>query len=225
MPQPLFADLEKNLKPYLPSSLTARILDVGCGHGRVLQYLAAQGFVAVHGIDRDEKALTHAKKLRASLFISHVPDWDAYFNLAHRNFDFIIAKDMLYYFPPEELVKRLVQLRNALKPGGMLWVETFNGATFTGPFVQYKDYQIRWIPTEQSLVEVLEKAGFTQVVVKKALPASHGVAKKLFNGLQFLWQQVLRTIYFLERGLDPNNPKILTPRIIATAVRPLNDAR
>ena len=50
-------ELEYNYSPLLPNNKNARILDAGCGHGRILNFLYEKAYQNLLGVDRDKEAL------------------------------------------------------------------------------------------------------------------------------------------------------------------------
>lgn len=92
----------------------ARVLDVACGSGRHLRWLAAQGF-AVTGVDRDAAALA---PLRGLGEIVEADLEGGPWPFEGRQFDGIVVANYLW----RPLWPRL---RQALAPGGLLLHETF----------------------------------------------------------------------------------------------------
>jgi SAM-dependent methyltransferase len=91
-----------------------RVLDLACGSGRHLRWLAAQGFVLT-GVDRDAAALQPLQGLGELL----VADLEAgAWPLPDRQFDALVVTNYLWrpLWP---------QLLAALAPGGVLIYETF----------------------------------------------------------------------------------------------------
>ena len=214
-----FDDLDLNYTPWLPADRGAAILDAGCGHGRVLAFLAAKGYRRLEGFDRDVDAVAAARsRVAAALTVEH--DWERYLASRVGAFDLIVLKDVLYYVPRDRVVNALGAVRRALKPGGRVIVEVFNGASFTGPFVSYKDDAILWTPTEHMLKSVLERARFSSVEVRPQRPPARRLRRRVFNLLGSAWRLVLRAIYFVERGFAEENPKIFTTKIIAVGEVP-----
>ncbi|MCB8748692.1 class I SAM-dependent methyltransferase [Rhodoferax sp. U2-2l] len=93
-------------------------LDVACGHGRHMAWLAAQGF-QVTGLDRSEEALSsaraHGHAIQADL--ENAP-WPLLEDGAPRQFDLVVVTNYLWrtLFPT---------LLHSLAPGGVLLYETF----------------------------------------------------------------------------------------------------
>jgi len=98
--------------PLIPPG--GRVLDLACGSGRHLRWLAAQGF-AVTGVDRDAEALAPLTAIAETL----VADIEAGpWPLAGRRFDAVIVTNYLW----RPLLERIVE---AIDDGGVLLYETF----------------------------------------------------------------------------------------------------
>ena len=216
---PEFDDLDLNYTPWLPEARDAAILDVGCGSGRVLAFLSARGYRRLEGFDRDPDAV-RAAQARSSAIVTVEDDWSRFLAHRHGTFDLIVLKDVIYYLPRERVADALRVVRDALKPGGRVVMEVFNGAAFTGPFVAYKDYAILWIPTEHTVRSFLARAGFSSIAVHAHRPPARTVRRRLFNFAARLWRICLRMIYLFERGLSEENPRILTTKILGVGEVP-----
>lgn len=216
---PEFDDLDLNYASWLPADRGAAILDVGCGPGRVLAFLESRGYRRLEGFDRDPDAVAAARsRVGAPVAVEH--DWPRLLLNRKSAYDLIILKDVIYYVPREQVVDQLRTVREALRPGGRVIVEVFNGASFTGPFVAHKDDAILWTPTEHTLRRFLERAGFSPVTLHAQRPPARTLGRRAFNLAGRAWRLVLRAIYLLERGLSEENPRILTTKIIGVGEVP-----
>lgn len=211
---PEFDDLDLNYTPWLPSDRDAAVLDVGCGPGRVLAFLAARGYRCLEGFDRDPGAVVVART-RVAGPVAVEENWDRFLAGRGGAFDLVILKDVIYYLPRDRVVEALRAVRAAIKPGGRVIVEVFNGAAYTGPFIAYKDDAILWTPVEQTVKSFLERAGFRNVAVHAHVPPARSFKRRLFNLAGRLWRVVLGAIYIVERGMAEENPRILTTKIVA----------
>ena len=214
-----FDDLDINYSRFLPASLQAEILAVGCGRGRVLSFLRTKGYTRLTGFDQDVDAVEWVKNhVTPNVFVER--DWRHFLGSRAHAFDLVIAKDVIYYLSLDRVVEHLHWLQGALKPGGRLIVEVFNGAARTGPYIRDKDYRIQWVPTELAVAALLRDAGFTVTHLFGQSPHRRGLKRRLFNFMGGCWRLVLKAIYVLERGLDEENPKVLTTKLIAVAEAP-----
>lgn len=91
------------------------VLDLACGSGRHLRWLAAQGW-RVTGVDRDAAAV-QPLRTAAEIVVADLEDGSPW-PLAGRRFDGIVVANYLW----RALLPRLAQ---SLAPGGVLVYETF----------------------------------------------------------------------------------------------------
>lgn len=211
-----FSDIEPNYTKYLPDNKQAAFLDIGCGSGRIITWLNNKGYKNILGIDISDEALTnvpHEFKNKTK----RIDRLDQFLVENRHAYDFIFAKDVIYYFSKDELIPMMEKIRDSLKPDGTLMVEIFNGSAQMGPYVKYKDYRIQWIFTEHSLLEVLKDSGFEIVALDRVKVCSLGIRSILTSLLGFIWRLNLRVVYWAERGVDAQNPKFLHKKIYAIA--------
>ena len=96
-----------------------KALDIAMGEGRNALYLSAQGF-EVEGLEKDEEAIAAclaAAKSRCLKLIARTVDLEDY-HLNRERYDLIIC----FYYLQRSLIP---QIRESLKPGGMVVYETF----------------------------------------------------------------------------------------------------
>jgi SAM-dependent methyltransferase len=93
-----------------------RILDFGCGPGRDLLALRESGHRPV-GLDGAEKFVRMAREF-AGVEVWH-QDFLA-LDLPDADFDGVFANASLFHVPTQELTRVLRELRNCLRPGGVL---------------------------------------------------------------------------------------------------------
>ncbi len=209
-------DLKRYYLPVLREKAAGNVLDFGSGHGRVLAALMKAGFSHVWGFERNErlKAVLPAEIRDVTTFGG---DGTLFLRQQGKRWDAVILKDVLYYFNDDEAVSFLGELRAHLATGALLLVEVFNGATWTGPFVMYKDRGIKRVLTEHSLASLLEESGYRVEQMTGIRPGVSGVRSLLFYLSSRFWKLWLRMFYWLERGIDSQNPSILEKKIFAVA--------
>lgn len=101
-----------------------RILDLGCGTGRHLVYLAKKGF-EVYGIDIAEEGIRQTKqclkreKLHVNLKIGSI-----YKRLLYKNdfFDAVISTLTIHHQKIENIRKTIREIERILKPGGFVFI-------------------------------------------------------------------------------------------------------
>jgi len=115
------ADLDASVF-YLPAPLDAAqaaLLEVGCGSGKILQYLASLGW-QVTGTDFDESAVTHAQQRGINVHLGPLANQD----FGGQRFDAIVLKHVIEHVPDPAAELRLC--RELLKPHGQLVMLTPN---------------------------------------------------------------------------------------------------
>ncbi|MBE5804122.1 MAG: methyltransferase domain-containing protein [Clostridiales bacterium] len=93
-----------------------RLLDVGCGNGKMLAWLQQRLGGAMHGFDYAEAAIRTARELHQGDFRVGVMGEIDY---PENSFDLITAMDTLYFAP--DMSGFVAQLKCWLKPGGVLF--------------------------------------------------------------------------------------------------------
>jgi len=92
------------------------ILDFGCGPGRDLKAFTDLGHVVV-GLDGSEKFAEMARRQGYEVWRQNFLELD----LPDNRFDGVFANASLFHVPSQELARVLLELKAALKPGGVLF--------------------------------------------------------------------------------------------------------
>ncbi|MGC6486639.1 MAG: class I SAM-dependent methyltransferase [Planctomycetota bacterium] len=109
-----------------------RVLDLPCGHGRIAERLAERG-AEVTGVDRCEVFLAHARAAAARRGVQvdyRAGDWGAL--SFEQEFDGVVSWFTSFGYGDgdgerdDALQQQLRAMRRALRPGGLLLVETLN---------------------------------------------------------------------------------------------------
>ena len=100
------------------------ILEVGCGPGQLLAYLASKGYRSLEGIDisAEQIEIAKAQGLRAQCA-------DVFSFLEQRKgaYQAIIGLDFVEHFTKDEVLRLFRAMWRALKGGGVLLLQTPNG--------------------------------------------------------------------------------------------------
>jgi len=105
-----------------------QILDLGCGPGRDLLYFRSKGHVAV-GVDGCRAFCEMARRHSGCEVLEQ--DFLA-LDLPRARFDGVFANASLFHVPSAELPRVLGELRDALKPGGVLFASNPRGQNQEG---------------------------------------------------------------------------------------------
>ena len=193
------------------------ILDFGFGTGECLKSLKSYGCQSLSGFDVIQ--LDHLELDFADISIA--PDSISWLQNQPEKFDVILAKESLYYIEKSSQSLLWKSLFNSLKPSGRLIVLAFNGALSTSNIIQTKDLGIQLAFSENSLSTLAVNSGFVGIEVEE-LDISHSntLAKTGWTLILFAGRAFNRFRYIAERGLDPQNPKILSKTIYFSARKP-----
>ncbi len=122
-----------------------KVLDIAMGEGRNGVYLATQGF-EVLGLDISEKGLEKAHNLAKKNNVTietKVVDLES-FKLEPNSYDVILCS----YYMQRNLFK---QFQSALKPGGMIVVETYNV-----DYLKYVKFSRKWALDTNELLDIFK---------------------------------------------------------------------
>ncbi|HSQ30139.1 MAG TPA: class I SAM-dependent methyltransferase [Gemmatimonadaceae bacterium] len=214
-----FGYFTEHFRRYLPRERDAAILDFGCGYGKNLVVLRQLGYSNCHGVDLSREQVAFARQ-RLGLTQVECADGLQWLQGKDDTFDVILVMDVLEHLPLAALLDLGSKMRAALKPGGMLIVQTPNGMSPLNPFA-YGDLTHVRAFTAQSLRQFFLHAGLEPVEYLEALEHSHDVrslAKRL------MWKSVLRPAVHLFVRLAHGSMlggAIYTANIIGIARKPV----
>mgnify|MGYP001565965816 FL=1 len=203
------------LVPFFAAAKSAPLLDFGCGGGEFLEFLRANGFTQLNGIDRSAEQVARCRE-RGLLNVHVVDDSHSWLTNHPNAFETIVLNDVLEHIPKAEIVATLEALRDSLRPGGQLVIKVPNAANAFGLVARYLDFTHEVAFTEHSLRQVLLAAGFQGVQLlgmrTQWRPTLKRTAYWLANAA---YQRVHRAVYVAAVGSDA--PTILSKLLVARA--------
>ncbi|MDD5491117.1 MAG: methyltransferase domain-containing protein [bacterium] len=204
---------QSNYAKFLPPDKEARILDVGCGYGRVMYFLRSAGYNNVTGIDISPQQIEAARKNG----FTRVEKVSAFEYLADKEeqFDIIFMIDILEHIEKAEVIKLLDRILLALKPSGRLVLQLPNALTPLNVYL-YRDFTHETAFTVTSIEQILGIARFQNIRTYPIPPHIHGPKSLAFNLLwRIIWQNLIR-FYMLTANGDLMGD-IYTSNLIAVA--------
>ena len=90
-----------------------KVLDFGCGDGRLIYELALQGVSEVYGVDISERALYLTKAMLPSHY-NGINTYKSIKEIPESKFDVVIAMEVLEHIKPEELQPTLKDIYNVM---------------------------------------------------------------------------------------------------------------
>lgn len=137
-----------------------RFLELGCGTGQFLAYLAAKGAAHVVGIDHDP-LLAQVIPEAAKPFFQQGDILKRIEDESLGLFDRILLFDVLEHFSPDDGCALLKAARHRLAPGGLVVLKVPNAASPWGIQYQYGDLTHKTAYTPLSLRQMAEATEFT----------------------------------------------------------------
>ncbi len=115
--QPAPADLQALVRRFFRPGLTA---DIGCGSGREVAWLAANGWSGV-GFDPSEGLLAQARARYPGLafMVSALPELAG---IADASFDNVLCETVIMHLPADAVAPAVRRLVTILRPGGTLYL-------------------------------------------------------------------------------------------------------
>lgn len=174
------------LRGWLPPDRKARILDVACGGGKLLQFYLDAGYTDVHGVDISPEQVALARQVTPN-----VVQGDVLMYLAEQRnrFDLISGLDIVEHFHKDEALQFLDLCHAALKPRGRLILQTPNAESPWGTYHRYNDFTHEIGFNPNALSRLLALVGFDGIEAREMGPVPWGYSAA--STLRwFAWQAI-----------------------------------
>jgi 2-polyprenyl-3-methyl-5-hydroxy-6-metoxy-1,4-benzoquinol methylase len=202
---------------WLPSNKDARILDLGCGAGEFLEYLAAMDFSKTEGIDYSPEQLAWCRS-RGLERLTQVHDAPAFLRERRGQMACVVMNSVLEHIPKAEIIPLLETIRDTLMKGGSLLLQVPNMANIYGLAARYLDFTHEVGFTEHSIRQVLIAAGFEDEHIDvKDMPVRFKLHPKriVFWSMNRLYISLHHAAYVAAVGADA--PTIFSKIVMARA--------
>lgn len=165
-------EVKDRLRVYLPllkeGEVREGVLDIGCGRGEWLELLRSEG-ISGRGVDRNRVFVEEC--LQSGLDVLEEDAITYLRSLPASSLGAITSFHLVEHLPFETLIKLLDESVRALKPGGLLILETPNPENFiVGSCTFYADPTHRNPIPSETLQFLLEARGLFRVKVMKLRP-------------------------------------------------------
>jgi 2-polyprenyl-3-methyl-5-hydroxy-6-metoxy-1,4-benzoquinol methylase len=145
---------------------SAKVLDVGCSGGYLVQALAELGWKNLIGIDLSPGDVEAASVAVPQATFVHASALD-YLAAQRSTFDVVIARAVLEHTPKVEVMPVLSSMAAALRPGGLAIIDVPNMDWLFAGHERYMDFTHEVGFTRESLAQVME--GLFEVVDVRAV--------------------------------------------------------
>ena len=214
---PRSAYLQHLIARHFPPERDAAIIDLGCGHGALLQQAARAGYRNLRGVDASPQQVAMA----ARLGIAGVDQGDlgeTLAGLSDGSQAAVISFDVIEHFTKDETVDFVDQVRRVLQPGGRWIIHVPNGESPFGGRSRYGDFTHEQAFTRGSLTQLLLASGFSSVACYEDAPVGHGAKSRLRALLWRLVRLGLRFLLAVETG-DTGRDAIFSQNLLCVAVK------
>lgn len=175
------------LRGWLPTDRNARILDLACGGGKLLQFYLDASYANVHGVDISPEQVALARQVTPNVEQANVLD---YLAKNPGRFDFISGLDIVEHFRKDEVLRFLDLCHAALKSGGRLVLQTPNAESPWGTHHRYNDLTHELAFNPNALSRLLALVGFTAIEAREQGPVPFGYS--IASSLRWLAWQTIR---------------------------------
>ncbi len=192
----------------------SKILELGCGPGHLLAYLAKKGFKSVKGIDVSEEQVNLALKEGRQAEVAEVIN---YLKKETESIDLIMAIDFFEHFTKNELIELIPLVYRSLKREGILLLQTVNGDGLFSKHEMYGDLTHLTILNPSSLKQLLMYSGFCDIQFTETGP----VPKNIQNRLRLMLWRLIKSIANIMRIIETGNSlNIWTVNMICCCRKP-----
>lgn len=190
------------------------VIELGCGAGYLMEFLQRTGFSSVEGIDVSPEQIHRARSrgLRAEQ-----ADVFSYLSSRGDRYGMIAAIDFLEHFTKDEITELLDLVRRALRPGGVLVLQTPNGQGLFPGQVTHGDFGHLTILAPGSLAQVLRLAGFVDIALHETGPLPLGWKGKVRS---YLWRGIKAVANAVRRIETGKTQELWTENLICACRKP-----
>lgn len=213
--RPRQAYIQHVIDHYFPPDRAMRILDIGCGHGAFLYFLARSGYTNVYGIDTSAEQIAQARDLGITNADCHAA-FDYLRNSPDAQVDVVLLFDILEHLEGQELFDMLDEVYRVLRPGGMCLVHVPNGEGIFGMRVRCGDLTHARAFTQSSARQMLMATGFSRVECFEERPVPHGLISLVRRLLWGIGTLPIRVLFAAEAG---SSRILLSANILVCSVK------
>ena len=209
------SQLQREILPLMPSNKDGIIVDLGCGIGSLVSMFLTSGYSQSSGVDVSEEMVNVAHQLQ----INQVIQGDiTEFLKAHKNhFDVITGIDIIEHFTKDELVNLLLQIKEALKPGGIAIFRTPNLDAPYSTIYANGDFTHENYLNPSSAKQVMLNCGYGEVAVLPSLIRIQNPIKEILR--KMIWSCYSFRIKVELFASGRSSDVILTPNMLIRVVK------
>lgn len=206
-------NFKKEVLPHLPDDKNARILELGCGYGSLLLFLANHGYTNAIGIDVSTDQAEVANDLGVEV---QVADVFSFLQNTAEQFDVIIGFDLIEHFDKPILVELLELINSKLKPDGLVLFRTPNIDAPMGSTYAYGDFTHGVVLNAHSARQLILATGYKQVQVLPSNIQVSNPVKEMVRIWFFFWLKFRLKLQLFATGKSTQGV-VFTPNLVIVA--------
>jgi 2-polyprenyl-3-methyl-5-hydroxy-6-metoxy-1,4-benzoquinol methylase len=216
------ADVLRVIRPYMSLTASTRVLDFGCGCGRVMIPFSRDAKAEIYGTDIDDEAIAWCRANISSIAKFEQNSASPPLQYADAFFDFVYSISVFTHLPRKMEMDWLAELRRVIKPGGYLLLTTLGPHTLRRErnakaagrfsFGRLRNELSRF--RAAALSRRLGKAGFVYSTRGGAdgLPKFYGSSYHTHQHIRSRWGHILEILSIEDKGVAGHQDLILCRR-------------
>ena len=210
--------LRAMIRHHFPADRDAVVLDLGCGHGTIVEFAHRAGYRHVTGVDRSAEQVREGQRLG----IQGVEEGDLFETIARApsdSLDVVICFDVIEHLTRGELFPLVDEVVRALKPGGRWLIHSPNAESPFFGRIRYGDLTHELAFTRTSIGQLLFSAGFASVQCYEDAPIVHG----MLSAIRWIVWQSVRAFLLLWLAAETGRlrePAIFSQNFLVVAFKP-----
>ena len=199
---------QRNYDSFLPRDKEAKILEIGCGLGFFLDFLARAGYKNYLGVDLSSEAVEYCQE-RGMSKVRLIEDLQVFLR-SSENYDLVVLNDVIEHLEKATIIPIIKLIYEKLNYQGRIIIKTGNLESAIGARMRYLDFTHEVGFTAYSLAQVLKVARFRDILINPFSMPRNSFTRMIRYGLQKIWHGIWRGIFFVEYSMSP----VLTEELI-----------
>jgi len=197
--------------PHLPEKKDSSIVEIACGYGSLLKFLADKGY-APKGFDLSADQVGMATELGVDAEVKDIEDW---IGESSGSVDVLLAIDLIEHFDKPELLQLLIDLRKKVKTGGVFIARTPNMDGIHPNQYAFGDFTHGALLNPSSATQLFKAAGFSNIQVLDSCVKIRG-AKEFLRVIVWGFSRLRAKVQLFGSGRSTQGA-VLTPNIVIVA--------
>ncbi len=196
--------IEDLIDRFISDDKSQKIIDLGCGCGKIVHYLQMKGFKNTSGVDGSIQQYELAKNLGVKN-VEHNDAIQALRDLETGSVDTIIAYDLLEHLDSKELIEFIDEIHRVLKNDGSWIIHIPNADSPFFGSVRYGDITHELAFTSNSIKQLLLASNFTKINTYECAPIPHGLKSAVRLFLWKVFRLLIGSFIIVETGSFSKN--------------------